>query len=161
MAPKDTAPEAADAVLQQLKSLSDDATSAHDVFKKKLAAGALADPATLAVEVGELFSILADVSQYAFQAHFEHFEWAAEVDDDLNEIKDAIDMDGSSLLPEDAVKLKSVILALSQNLREATSPDDAETLAALKAQATEALAFIDEATAEEAEVDDEHEDAAH
>jgi len=159
MPPKITAEEAeADDVLHLLKGLADDASGAYEAFKKKLAAGALADPNALAVEVGELFSIMADVSQYAFQAHFEHFEWAAQVDDDLDELKG---MDGTTILPEDAAKLKGVILVLAQNLRAASSPDDEALLATLKQQAAEAVAFIDEATAEETDEEDDDEAQAH
>lgn len=147
------APDAAEAddVLKILKGLADDAKSAHAAFHKKLMAGVLADPAVLATEVLELFSIQADLAQYVFQAHFEHFEWAGDVDTDLNEIKDQLG-DGSTLLPEDAVKLKTAILSLVQNLR---TPDDDVTLA-VKKQADEAIAFIDEVTAEDD--DDEEEE---
>lgn len=140
-----------DDVLKILKGLADDSKAAHTAFQKKLAAGALADPTALAAELGELFSIQADLAQYAFQAHFEHFEWAAEVDTDLDDIKEQLGA-GSTLLPEDALKLKTAILALVQNLR---SPDDDITLAAKK-QADDAIAFIDEITAEVE--DDETED---
>ncbi len=138
-----------DDVLKILKGLADDAKAAHATFVKKLASGALADPAALAIEVGEIFSIQADLAQYAFQAHYEHFDWASEVDSDLDDIKEQLGA-GSTLLPEDALKLKTAILSLVQNLR---SPDDDITLA-VKKQADDAIAFIDEVTAED-EGDDE------
>ncbi len=156
MAPKPAltaVPEAeADDVLRLLHGLAEDAKSAHVSFQKKLASGALADPAALAGEVGELFSIQADLALHAFQAHHEHFEWASEVDTDLDDIKEQLGA-GSTLLPEDALKLKTTILALVQNLR---SPDDDLTLA-VKKQADDALAFIDEVTAEIEETDEDEE----
>ena len=158
MAPKPETPSNADAeaddVLKILKGLADDSKAAHVAFQKKLAAGALADPAALAGEVGELFSIQADLAQYAFQAHFESFDWASEVDADLDDIKEQLGA-GSSLLPEDATRLKAVILSLVQQLR---TPDDDLTLA-VKKQAHEALAFIDEVTAEEADEPEEDDEA--
>lgn len=142
-----------DDVLKILKGLADDSKAAHVAFQKKLASGALADPGALAAELGELFSIQADLAQYAFQAHYEHFDWASEVDSDLDDIKSQLG-DGSTLLPEDALKLKTAILALVQNLR---SPDDDITLA-VKKQAEGAIAFIDEVTAEVEDEGDEETD---
>lgn len=144
-----------DDVLKLLKGLADDAKAAFDTFKRKLASGGMADPAALAIEVGEVFSILADVSQYAFQAHYEHFDWASEVDEDLDELKDALG-GGTTILPEDAARLKATILALAQNLR---APDgDEDVIQALKQQAADAVTFIDESTAEEGDEPDDDED---
>ncbi len=152
MAPKLAAVEAPDDVLEQLKGLAADASSAQESFKKKLMAGALNDPAALAVEVGELFSILADVSQYAFQAHTEHFEWGSEVDEHLEELDDALGQ-ASTLLPEDAARLKTTITALAGALTGGAALS-ADALADLKKQAEEAIAFIDEVTVEDPDPED-------
>lgn len=151
--PKDEAAPAtpeADDVLELLHGLAGDAKDAYESIKKKIVSGALNDPAALATEVVEMFSILADATQFAFQAHKDHFEWGSEVDEDLDDIKARLTT--STLLAEDASMLKGLIFALSENLRSPTGPDD-DVPAILKKRATDALAFIDQMT--EAEADDE------
>ncbi len=144
-----------DDVLALLQGLAADAQDAYTAFKKKIVTGALNDPAALATEVGEMFSILADGIQLAFQAHKDHFEWGSEVDNDIDELKASLG--GSTLLAEDATKLKAVILALSENLRAPTGPDD-DAPALLKKQALEAVSFIDEITEVEGDDDEEEEE---
>jgi hypothetical protein len=146
MAPKLAAvtapPTEPDEVLSLLRGLASDASDAYEAFKKKLTSGALNDPAALATEVGEMFSILADQSKYAFDAHKEHFEWGGEVDAKLDEIEEALGGE-STLMPEDAARLKETIEALV-----AAIPASSGEFAALQARAHEAIAFIDEVTAE-------------
>lgn len=143
-----------DQVLALLHGVAEESDSALKSFKKKLDSGALADPTALAREVFDLFSILTDVAKHNATAHHEHFTWASEVDTDLDEIKEELSSVGSTLLPEDAERLKATILALTNNLRTPTGPDDADVVDALRARAAEAIEFIDEATAEEEELDD-------
>jgi hypothetical protein len=141
-----------DDVLKSIQLLRDDTKSAYDSFTKKIAAGTL-DLAGLAAELKEMVSLQADLAGLLFQATFENLEWAAEVDEDIDALKEGLS--ATTILPEDAMRLKSTILSLVQNLREPTDPHD-EALAALKARAAEAVAFIDEAT--EADDDDDETD---
>lgn len=150
MGPKLVETEKDDDVLEQLRGLAGDARDSYEAFKKKLTSGLLADPTVLVTEVGEMFSILADVAQYAFQAHSDHFEWSGEVDSDLEEIKETLGETESILLAEDALRLRETISALVQNLREPTGSDD-DIPAILKKRAEDALAFIEEVTAEDPE----------
>lgn len=143
-------PTEPDLILKSLSDLREEAKSAHATFKKKVASGALT-PEALAGELSDLFSLTADLAQYTFQAHHEHFEWAEGVDNDLDELKGA----ASVLLPEDALKLKTLIFDLLKNL--STAPSE-EILASLNQRAVEAVAFIDEVTAEEVDEDDEADD---
>ncbi len=148
------AQETDDDVLKSIQLLRDDAKSAYDAFGKKIASGTL-DLAGLASEMKDMLSLQADLAGLTFQATFENLEWAAEVDEDLDALKEGLG--GTSILPEDAVRLKTTILSLVQNLREPTSPDD-DALAALKARAAEAISFIDEVTAADEDDDEEEEE---
>jgi len=141
-----------DDVLKSIQLLRDDAKSAYDSLVKKIASGTLDLPG-LAAEVKEMVSLQADIAALMFQSTFESLEWAAEVDEDLDALKEGLA--GTTILPEDALRLKTTILSLVQNLRDPTEPDDA-ALAALKARAAEAITFIDEST--EAGDDDEEEE---
>lgn len=143
-----------DDVLKSIQLLRDDAKSAYDSFSKKLASGAI-DLPSLATEVKEMLSLQADLAGLTFQAHFEHFDWASDVDEDLDTLKESLG--GTSILPEDAARLKSTILALAQNLREPTDASD-DVPARLKTLAAEAVAFIDESTLEESEEEADDED---
>ena len=153
-------PPPPDDVLELLRGLASDAKDAQASFQKKLTQGALADPAVLAGEVGEMFSILADVSLYAFRAHSDHFEWGAEIDTELEEIKENLGEGGSMLLPEDAQRLKDTVIALAAALQSKT-PLSAEALADLEKRAVTAVAFINEVTAEEVDEEDEDDEPAN
>jgi hypothetical protein len=152
-AAKETPQDTDDDVLKSIHLLSQDVKAGFESFKKKAAAGL--SPTDLVSELNELYSMQADAVALMFQAHYEHFGWAGEVDSDLDDIKAQLEADGSTILPEDAVKLKSTILALVQHLREPTSSTD--TVLDVKKLADEAIAFIDESTAE-IEEDDETDD---
>lgn len=136
-----------DDVLKSILLLKEDMKSAHGAFSKKLGAGTLTLE-LLSAEVGELFSMQADLAALTFQAHHEQFDWAGEVDDDIDQLKASLG-DGTTILPEDAARLKATILSLVQNLRAATDSADSDVLTQLKARADEAVAFIDESTAED------------
>jgi hypothetical protein len=147
--------ETDDDVLQSIQLLRDDAKGAYDSFVKKLAAGTV-DINTIVGEMKDMLSLQADLAALTFQATFENLEWAGEVDEDLDALKEGIG--GTTILPEDATRLKATILSLVQNLRASTDPEDEGVLAAIKARAAEAIAFIDEATAEDDEDGDDEED---
>lgn len=126
-----------DNVLESLEDLAREASGAHASFKKKLAQGALNDPAALAGEIQDLFSLFSDLALGSYNAHKDHFDWASEVDDDLEELKEHLGPE-SALLPEDALRLKATILSLMNAI-----PSSADESAILKARGEEALAFID------------------
>lgn len=143
-----------DNVLESLKDLADEAKSAHATFKRKLDAGGLA-PEAVASELGDLLSLFADLALATYSAHGEHFEWAGEVDDDIEMLKEQLGPE-SALLPEDAQRLKETILALQNNLRiPAGSDDDVPRI--LAARASEAVAFIDSIIIEEGDEDEDEE----
>jgi hypothetical protein len=141
-----------DNVLESLEDLSREASGAHASFKRKLAQGALNDPAALAGEIQDLFSLFSDLALGSYNAHKDHFEWASEVDDDLEELKEHLGPE-SALLPEDAMKLKATILSLMNAI-----PSSADESAILKARGEEAVAFIDGITIEGEEDDAPEED---
>lgn len=144
-----------DPVLTVIRDLRDEAKSAFAAVKKKVDTGIITDIPALAREFVDMFSILVDVTEATFTAHTEHFEWAGEVDEEL----DAIKGEGmSQLLPSDADALKGTLLALVENLRASLGPDD--TLPdLLRAKVTETISFIDSITGEPDDDEEEDDDA--
>lgn len=155
MALKEVSPQDPDDdVLRSIQLLKDDTKSAFDAFSKKVASGALVDFASLVQEVREMFSLQADLVALTFQAHSDSFEWSGEVEQELDALRGA----STTILPEDAARLKATILSLVQNLRDPVEGSD-DALAALKLRASEAVKFIDDSTAEDPDdEDDEDED---
>lgn len=141
-----------DLVIGKLRDLAEEVKAEGNSLKTKLKNAAI-DP-VVASALKNLFSMLTDLSQYTLQAHSETFVWASGVDNDIEELKG--EEPATQFLPEDAIRLKSLFLALSQNLRSASGADD-DVPDVLGKQVAEALLFIDEHTLE-VEEDDEDED---
>ncbi len=152
---EETAGADQDQIIESLRELTLEAKSEFQRFKRKLKEAALNDPAALASAVSDLFSIVTDLCDKTTAAHADHYEWGAQVNEELDAL--AGDSEGSMLLPPDAFKLKALLADLKNNLREPKAdPDDVELLTALKAQVDEATRAIDEMTVE---TDDETEEA--
>lgn len=145
-----------DEVLALMKGLKAEAKSGFASFKKKLAAGALQDPAVLGNAVEDLFSLVVDLGEMTLNLHTEHMEWSEGIEEEIDALKEGDG--GSSLLPTDAMALKTTLLALQQNLRAPVDPSD-NVPELLSAKVTETLAFIDAITAEEDD-EEEEDDAA-
>lgn len=126
--------------------------SASASFNKRVDAGEFVGSAALASVVSDLLSLVTDLAGSTYEAHVEHYEWGAEVDQDLEDLKDGAG--GSALLPEDSARLKTLLLACSNNLRAPADATD-EVLAILKAQISEALNFLEEIEIEDEEIEDE------
>ncbi len=144
-----------DLIIGKLKDLSQEVEAEADSFKEKLVKSTV-DP-VVARGLKNLFSMLTDLSQYTLQAHSETFQWAKGVDDDLDELKEG--GDGTQFLPEDAFKLKSLLLALVKELRPSVDSEDLVPIT-LGKEAAEAILFIDEHTLEVEEDDTEEEPEA-
>ncbi len=142
-----------DLIIGKLKDLSQEVEAEADSFKEKLVKSTV-DP-VVARGLKNLFSMLTDLSQYTLQAHSETFEWAKQVDNDIEELNGA--EPSTQFLPEDALRLKSLLLALSQNLRAATGDDD-DVPATLGKEVGKAILFIDESTLEIEDGDDDEDD---
>jgi hypothetical protein len=144
-----------DLIIGKLSDLSKEIQAEGNSLKLKLKnASAAVDP-LVASALKNLFSMLTDLSQYTLQAHSETFMWAGGVDNDIEELKG--DEPTTQFLPEDALRLKSLLLALSQEVRPPTDAED-DVPAALGKQVAEAILFIDEHTLEVEEDDEEEAD---
>lgn len=138
-----------DQIIEGLRALEGEIKNEFDRFKKKAAAG----PVDLASTVEDLFSLVASLAAQTTLAHADHYEWGADVDEQLEELGGV----ESILLPADATRLKTLLLNLSQNLREPTDAED-DVPKILKAEVETALGAIDEMTANDDEEPDENED---
>ncbi len=138
-----------DQVIELLQGLALEAQSSLRKFTEKLKPDAPPmEIATLAREVGNLFSFLVDLATHTTEAHVESYEWSAEIEEEVERLS----ADESRLSPVDAGRLKATLLSLVQHLR---TPDD-ELTAAVRQRATEAIEFIDQVTiSDEDEGDDE------
>lgn len=135
-----------DEVLGQLVSLATEARSADESIKSLITAAPILDNETLTGQLSDLYAMVADLSGFNARAHTEHFTWAEDIEAEIDELKDP----SSALVPEDAQRLKGVINELL--LAVPAASDD------LRTRATEALAFIDEVTIEDADDDADEED---
>lgn len=151
-------PEQQDPEISILEGLRGETRDAYASFKKKLASGTFTTPEQVASEMDNLFSLLVDVSEKALSLHADLVDWRAGVDEELDAM--AAGEEGSSLIPTDALNLKTFILALQHNLRASTGPDD-DAPQVLSDKVADTLKFIDEITVDpedEEDEDEEHDD---
>ena len=144
-------------ILKSIYDFAKEAASAQKSFQKRLEQKEFTTVEELAGEVSDLFSMIADLANTSFQAHNDHYEWSGEVDDVLDALQEEGADAESSLLPPDALKLKSLLLDLGQNLRAPENPSD-DIPQILKAKIAESVTFIDGVTVEEVDEDDEEGD---
>lgn len=140
-----------DIIIGKLNDLYGEAESEYKSFQAKIKAATGIDPLVKSA-LKNLFSMLTDTIQITLQAHSETFVWASGVDNDIEELKG--EEATTQFLPEDALRLKSLLLALSQNLRSASGADD-DVPEVLGKQIAESILFIDEHTLELDEDDEE------
>lgn len=151
--------EPEDEILKQLTDLQSEGKDALASFQKRVAAKAFTDPNDLANEMKDLFALFLDLAALTSSAHTEHFEWAADVDDELESIREGMPP-GSVLIPSDAENLRQLLVTLRDNLRAPTSdPTDQQLILQLQQRTADVLAFVAEITADDGEGDeDEDED---
>lgn len=148
-------PEQQDPEIGLLEGLRGETRDAYASFKKKLASGTFTTPEQVASEMDNLFSLLVDVSEKALSLHADLVDWRAGVDEELDAM--AAGEAGSALTPTDALNIKTFILALQQNLRASTGPED-NAPQVLSDKVADTLKFIDDITVDpddEEEGDDE------
>lgn len=147
-----TEPDKEDQLLETIIELGNEAGATAEAFKKSIAADGTVSLVVLTRALSDALGLVADLAGATGGAHREHYEWAGEVDAQLDEIE--AQLGGASvLLSEDAEKLKGAILALVKELR----PGDDAALTAVRVAAAEAVAFIDSIT----EDPDDNEDPEH
>lgn len=143
-----TAADEEDAILGQMNELAGELKSEFDGFKKR--SKGIADPVAAGALLN-LFSLFTDFVSLNSQAHGQSFEWGKGIDEAIDELQ--TDTADTRFLPEDAMRLKSLLLALQNNLRAPTDEAD-DVPEALRKQVAEAILFIDEATLDPDDGDD-------
>jgi hypothetical protein len=150
-----------DEALKLIEGLRSEARSVLASLQKKVTAAGAAGLSTqeLTHELVDLVSLVVDIGEQSLSLHTEHLEWGGGIEEEIDALKEG--EGGSSLLSTDAQTLKTTLLALQQNLRAPTGPDD-NVPELLTAKVAETLAFIDAITVpdeeEETEPDDEDEE---
>lgn len=149
----------ADEALAIVSGLRAEAKAAYATFKKKVAAGSISSMEQLLAEMSDLFSLVVDIGETSMNLHTEHMEWSEGIEEEIDALKEG--EGASALLASDAEALKSTLLALGQNLRPSTGPDDNMPEQLMK-KITDTLTFIDSITIsdeDDAEDGDDDDDA--
>lgn len=145
----------ADEALELIKGLRESTKSDFASFKKKIKEGTIQSMDQLLAEIGDLFSLVVDLSEMTLNLHTEHMEWSEGIEEEIDALKEG---DGTSaLLPTDAAALKATLLALGQNLRASTGADD-HVPELLTEKIAVTIAFIDSITIPDEEEGDGGED---
>jgi hypothetical protein len=130
----------ADEALELIKGLRESAKADFASFKKKVKDGSIQTTDQLLAELTDLFSLTVDLSEMTLHLHTEHMEWSEGIEEEIDQLKEG--GDASALLPTDAAALKATLLALGQNLRASTGPDD-HVPELLTTKIADTIAFID------------------
>lgn len=133
----------ADEALELIKGMRGSAKADFASFKKKVKDGAIRSMDQLLAELTDLFSLTVDIAEMTLALHTEHMEWSGDIEEEIDALKEG--GDASALLPTDAASLKATLLALGQNLRASTGPDD-HVPELLTEKIAVTIAFIDSIT---------------